>query len=122
MPVLFTGTLTPRNLDRLTRLGQGWLPIMTAGPDDVRAGVQVLRGALVDAGRDPADFTISGTLRLRHADRVPGRSPRLAAAPELLASGSPTCRSPMPPESFVEAEQVLRDVWVEFQGLLEEAR
>src|SRR3546814_3376888 len=37
-PILFSGTLTGRNLRRIERLGSGWLPIMNATMADIEAG------------------------------------------------------------------------------------
>ena len=50
-PVLFSGTLTPRNVRRIVELGDGWIPIMGATRDDIAAGVEVLREAYRAAGR-----------------------------------------------------------------------
>jgi len=58
VPVLFSGTLTPRNLRRIVTLGDGWHPIMGATPDDVAAGVSTLRRAFEDADRDPATLAV----------------------------------------------------------------
>ncbi|MGH9111349.1 MAG: TIGR03619 family F420-dependent LLM class oxidoreductase [Acidimicrobiales bacterium] len=60
IPVLFSGTLTPRNLRRIVTLGDGWHPIMTATVDDVAAGTKTLRRAFEEVGRDP------GTLEVQH--------------------------------------------------------
>jgi probable F420-dependent oxidoreductase len=43
LPVWFGGVLHPRNLRRITELGDGWIPIMTAGLEDVRAGAEQLQ-------------------------------------------------------------------------------
>ncbi len=51
--ILFSGTLTNRNVDRIVRLGDGWIPIMGESADGIRDGVRMLRSALQDAGRDP---------------------------------------------------------------------
>jgi probable F420-dependent oxidoreductase len=51
--ILFSGTLTKRNLDRIVRLGDGWIPIMGESADGIGDGVRMLRKALQEAGRDP---------------------------------------------------------------------
>jgi probable F420-dependent oxidoreductase len=55
LPVWFGGVLHDRNLDRVIRLGDGWIPIMTASLDDVRVGAKRLREAAAAAGRVPVD-------------------------------------------------------------------
>lgn len=46
VPILIAGTLTPTNLNRLTRLGNGWIPIMGESLDGVRSGVQMITQAM----------------------------------------------------------------------------
>ena len=67
-PVLFSGTLTPRNLRRIVELGDGWIPIMGATLDDVRAGTTQLRAALEAAGRDPSTLRVRVPLRIVKGD------------------------------------------------------
>ncbi len=43
LPVWFSGTLNARNLRRVVELGNGWIPIMGATLDDIRAGATQLR-------------------------------------------------------------------------------
>jgi probable F420-dependent oxidoreductase len=47
LPVWFAGTLNERNLRRVVELGDGWIPIMGASIDDIRAGAapERLRGS-----------------------------------------------------------------------------
>jgi probable F420-dependent oxidoreductase len=45
LPVWFAGALTARNLRRIVELGDGWIPIMGASIDDIRAGAARLREA-----------------------------------------------------------------------------
>ncbi len=51
LPVLFSGTLGARNLRRIVQLGDGWIPIMGAGLDEIAAGGTRLREAWLAAGR-----------------------------------------------------------------------
>jgi len=86
-PVLFSGTLTARNVDRIVRLGDGWIPIMKATVDDVAAGIQALRLAYVDAGRDPRTLMVRFPLPLvRRGDSVDVES-TLVQAYDLVALG-----------------------------------
>jgi probable F420-dependent oxidoreductase len=86
-PVLFSGTLTPRNIDRITRLGDGWIPIMKASVDDLAAGIKELQMAFVDADRDPRRLLVRFPIPLvRRGDEVDAEA-TLARAPELVALG-----------------------------------
>lgn len=76
LPVLFSGTLHERNVDRIVRLGDGWIPIMGASHEDVAAGVVRLRTAFEAADRDPASLLV----------RAPAAAD-LGAAPALAAAG-----------------------------------
>jgi probable F420-dependent oxidoreductase len=68
LPVWFSGTLTPRNLDRIVRLGDGWIPIMTATRDDLAEGVRRIGDAWQAAGRDPTALRVRGSLDLVKGD------------------------------------------------------
>jgi probable F420-dependent oxidoreductase len=86
-PVLFSGTLTARNIDRIVRLGDGWIPIMKATVDDVAQGIQALRLAFVDADRDPRTLMVRFPLPLvRRADAIDVEA-TLAQAYDLVALG-----------------------------------
>jgi len=63
-PVLFSGTLTKRNLTRIVELGDGWIPIMGETPEGIAAGVATLRAALADAGRNPEQLIVRTALPL----------------------------------------------------------
>lgn len=58
VPVLFSGTLHERNLHRIVTLGDGWIPIMGATFDPIAAGVERLRAAYAEAGRDPSTLLV----------------------------------------------------------------
>jgi probable F420-dependent oxidoreductase len=61
VPIWVSGTLNPRVINRIIRHGSGWIPW---GPwlEDPAPGIPVVRQALAEAGRDPADFNIMATL------------------------------------------------------------
>lgn len=61
-PILFSGTLTKRNIDRITNLGDGWIPIMGATQEDIGHGVQTIRDHWLAAGRDPARLKVRAPL------------------------------------------------------------
>jgi probable F420-dependent oxidoreductase len=77
LPILFSGTLTARNVARIVELGDGWIPIMGERREGIEAGVTRLRREMEAAGRDPA------ALAVRSAVRV-GRSE--SGAPDLRAT------------------------------------
>ena len=77
IPILFSGTLTPRNVRRIVELGDGWIPIMGERRDGIAAGIDLLRRRFAEAGRDP------DTLRVRSAARI-GKGQE--GAPELGAT------------------------------------
>lgn len=56
--ILFSGTLNARNIDRIVRLGDGWIPIMGESPEGIRKGIETLRGPLADAGRDVSSLLV----------------------------------------------------------------
>lgn len=88
-PVLFSGTLIERNIRRIVTMGSGWLPIMTAAPSDLAAGVTVLRHRMVDAGRDPADLVVRGRLApVRRSDGSADLDATLAQAGALADAGA----------------------------------
>jgi probable F420-dependent oxidoreductase len=60
--VLFSGTLNRRNVERITTLGDGWIPIMGASNDDIASGVRVLRERWQAAGRDPSRLKVRAPL------------------------------------------------------------
>ena len=88
--VLFSGSVTGRNLRRITELGDGWIPLPGAPPvTDLAAGVATLQGAWVDAGRDLTNLRVRGTLSTqRDADGRPDVDATLAQAPALLDAGA----------------------------------
>jgi probable F420-dependent oxidoreductase len=64
VPVLFSGTLIPRNKRRIVELGDGWIPIMTERRPGIAEGVQELRRNFEVAGRDPATLRVRSTARV----------------------------------------------------------
>jgi probable F420-dependent oxidoreductase len=88
LPIWFSGVLHRRNLDRIVRLGDGWIPIMGATLDDIRQGVDLLRGSLAEAGRSPDDLSVLAPLVIARNDA--GRvdvDRTMASVPELVDAG-----------------------------------
>jgi probable F420-dependent oxidoreductase len=89
IPIWFSGSLTRRNLDRVTRLGDGWIPIMGETHDGLEAGVKRIREAWAANRRDPTALKVRGTLDLmRGDDGKPSLARTLAGAPELARRGA----------------------------------
>ncbi len=104
--VLFSGTLTPRNMRRIVELGDGWIPIMGETLDGLAAGIERLRAAYTDAGRDPGELRVRGTLPVvKGDDGRPSLDATLAGADELGEMGVTDAQLTMP--AFVrETERV----------------
>ncbi|MEU5878754.1 TIGR03619 family F420-dependent LLM class oxidoreductase [Spirillospora sp. NPDC047279] len=89
VPFWVSGNLHPRNLDRLVRWGDGWIPIMKETVDGLREGVHVLRAAFDEAGRDPAGLLVQASLPIERGDGGrPDLARSLARVPELLEAGA----------------------------------
>lgn len=89
LPVWFSGTLTARNVDRIVRLGDGWIPIMGTDTAGLAQGVTELRAALIAAGRDAASLQVRAALPVvRDADKRPDVAATMAAVPDAIAAGA----------------------------------
>jgi alkanesulfonate monooxygenase SsuD/methylene tetrahydromethanopterin reductase-like flavin-dependent oxidoreductase (luciferase family) len=89
VPVWFSGTLHKRNLERIVRWGDGWIPIMTATRTDLADGVKRLADAFAKAGRDARALKVRGSLEVRMgANGRPDLAATLAGAHELAALGA----------------------------------
>lgn len=89
VPLWIGGDLHPRNLQRLTRHGSGWIPSPPTGLADARSGATQLAAALRDAGRDPAEVRVRMSLPVRRdAGGRPDLDASLEAVPDLVAAGA----------------------------------
>ena len=87
-PVLFSGTLTPRNLDRIVRLGDGWIPIMGERLEGIAQGIERLRAAYTDAGRNADQLIVRAPLPVRRdSDKKPVLEATLDGAETLAEVG-----------------------------------
>ncbi len=57
LPIWYGGALTEPMITRIADLGDGWLPLGPS-PAEVAAGIETLRAAFVDRGRDPASLGV----------------------------------------------------------------
>ncbi len=83
VPIWVAGTVNDRSMDRLARLGSGWIP-WGADAADPEAGIVRMRAALEDRGRDPSGIGVVGALR-PDPDAEPAATMARAAA--LVAAG-----------------------------------
>jgi probable F420-dependent oxidoreductase len=113
-PVLFSGTLTPRNLRRIVELGDGWIPIMGERAPGVADGVALLSKALADAGRDPAGLRVRAHLPVVRDDSgLSDLAASLTGVPDLVAAGATDVVTPL--GAFVQDEADL-PAWFEHAG------
>ena len=110
-PVWFSGTLNARNVERIAKLGDGWIPIMTATRDDLEQGTGLLRDALAAAGRDPSKLRVRGSLDVVRADKRPHLAKTLEGAHALAAAGATDVQLPL--LAFVRAPEALPDFFAE---------
>ena len=66
IPVMIGSGTSMRTLRRVARLADGWMPLIIPGLDlhDVATGVQRLRRACEEVGRDPAEVPVFGRVYL----------------------------------------------------------
>jgi probable F420-dependent oxidoreductase len=89
VPLWIGGSLHARNLDRIVRFGDGWIPIMGAPLDDVATGAARIREAWRAHGRDPATLQVQAPLRIRRGDDGrPDVVRTIESVPELVGAGA----------------------------------
>lgn len=88
VPLWFGGSATRATARRIAELGAGWLPIGVMPSDELGASIDVFRGALRDAGRDPAELGVrAGLPVVTNDDRQVDMDATWARVPELAALG-----------------------------------
>jgi probable F420-dependent oxidoreductase len=111
-PILFSGTLTPRNIRRIVELGDGWIPIMGATADDIETGIGELRSRLAAAGRASDALLVRAPLPIvRGSDDGPSLGASLDAADELAAIGVTDVNMHLP--AFVRDEDAVESFFAE---------
>jgi probable F420-dependent oxidoreductase len=115
-PVWFGIAPLPRNIERIARLGDGWLP-MERDPAKLAEPIRRLREAFAGAGRDPAALQVRASYQV-----VPGETGRpdlaatLAATPAYADAGVTVmrvepavfCRKPEDFEPFLDRVLAIR--------------
>ena len=68
IPIWIGGDANLRNIERITELAVGWMPILSASSAQLESGIRALREAFTKAGRDPAELQVrAGLDRVRDA-------------------------------------------------------
>ncbi len=89
IPLLFGLKMTPKNADRVARLGDGWCPPSAYGPAQVREGADVLKSVLEAQGRSLSEMLIRAHLaHVKGADGQIDIPASFAPAGELLEIGA----------------------------------
>jgi len=88
-PILFSGTLTPRNVRRIVELGDGWIPIMHETEPGITSGIELLREAMAGVGRDPETLRVRVALpAVRNASGSVDLAASIGQIPGLLKVGA----------------------------------
>ncbi len=89
VPLWIGGSLHARNLDRMVRFGDAWIPIMGATLDDIADGARRIADAWTAAGRDATTLQVQAPLRITCGDDGRADLARsIASVPELVAAGA----------------------------------
>lgn len=119
VPVWVSGTVNARSMRRLARFGSGWIPW---GDDaaDVAGGIERMRAAVTELGRDPADIGVVGNVMpVRDADGNPDLDATLGVAPAMVEAGVTDLRLMVaPPTGRAAATDHLRDVVGRFRAVV----
>lgn len=87
VPIWFGMNSTPRNIERIVRLADGWAPL-PAPPSTIREGARQIREKLAQAGRHPSRFPVRATLMPIYTDDGSiDRTRTLATLPDYQEAG-----------------------------------
>jgi probable F420-dependent oxidoreductase len=105
LPVLLGVAATARNITRIAEYGDGWLPLRETAAE-VRVGVEAMREALRQRGRDPRELQVRAVPQFEfRADGMADLAPTLELIPALFEAGATgvelyTCMFCRNPEDF----------------------
>jgi probable F420-dependent oxidoreductase len=89
VPLWIGGALHARNLERMVRWGDAWIPIMGATLDEIAEGARRIADAWCAAGRDPASLQVQAPLRIELGDDGrPDLARSMATVSDLVAAGA----------------------------------
>lgn len=91
VPLWFGGGPTEVTATRIAALGDGWLPVGVMAHDDLSRGVELIRSAYRDAGRDPATLGVrAGLAVVTNDQRGVDLDQTVAGVADLAAAGVTT--------------------------------
>jgi probable F420-dependent oxidoreductase len=89
VPLWIGGVLHARNLERIVRWGDAWIPIMGASVSDIVDGARRIAEAWRAVGRDPLALQVQAPIRIeRGDDGRPDLARSMESVPELVAAGA----------------------------------
>jgi len=89
VPLWIGGALHARNLERMVRWGDAWIPIMGASIADIADGARRIAAAWAAAGRDPSALQVQAPLRIELGDDGrPDLARSMESVPDLVAAGA----------------------------------
>jgi probable F420-dependent oxidoreductase len=102
IPIWVSGTVNKLSMKRLATFGSGWIPW---GPDanDIKAGIQKMREAVSNHGRDPDGIKVIGTLPTIRNEHGIDLEMTMRNVPELVAAGITDFRAYLPVPDGLEA-------------------
>jgi probable F420-dependent oxidoreductase len=103
VPIWVSGTVNPRVVRRIARIGAGWIPW---GPDaaDPVQGIARMKSALADVGAAADDLAVVATLpAVRSADGSLEIDQTMDQVPALVAAGATDLRLAVPPTADPDA-------------------
>jgi probable F420-dependent oxidoreductase len=87
IPIWFGSAANDTTARRIAELGDGWLPIGASTADELAPGIELLRAAFRDAGRDPAALGVRAGLPAVAPEGTLDLDATLAPVPDLEAVG-----------------------------------
>ena len=116
VPIWTSGTVNARSMDRLATYGSGWIPW---GDDaaDVEGGIERMRRAVTDRGRDPLELGVVGNLRaVKDTDGNLDLVRTMEPVPRLHAAGVTDFRIVLqPPAGFEPASDYMGSIVAAFR-------
>jgi alkanesulfonate monooxygenase SsuD/methylene tetrahydromethanopterin reductase-like flavin-dependent oxidoreductase (luciferase family) len=88
IPIWFGGPGNEATANRIAEMGVGWLPVAGTPDDELTEGIDLMRAAFAEAGRDPASAGVRvGLTAARDADNRPSLARTVEAAAALQQMG-----------------------------------